>query len=60
MSSRDAQGEAEEIAQLREHGIRGAHVFVHQRRDGVQGVEQEVRLKLQAEIFELRLGELGL
>src|SRR6185369_5713138 len=60
VSSRDTQGEAQEITQLREHGVRGAHVFVHQRRDGVQGVEQEVRLELQAEIFELGLGELGL
>ena len=52
--------EAKKIAELREHGISGAHIFVHEGGDGVQRVEQEVRLKLQSQVFELRLGELGL
>jgi len=55
-----AQREAEKIAELREHGVGGAHVFVHDGGNGVERIEQEMGLNLKAKIFELRLREAGL
>ncbi len=51
------EGHAQQVAQRGDHRIRAAHVLVHQRRDGVQGVEEEVRLELHAQHVELRLRE---
>lgn len=57
---RAAKREAQKIAELREHGISGADVFVHDRGNGVERVEKKVRLDLKAKIFELRLRESSL
>ena len=51
------QRHAEQIAQRRDHRVGAAHVLVHQRRDRVQRVEQEVRLQLHAQHLQLRLRE---
>ncbi len=48
---------AEQIAQRRDHRIGAADVLVHERRDRVQRVEEEVRLQLHAQHVELRLRE---
>ncbi len=55
-----AQCEAKEIAELREHGVGGADVFVHDGGDGVERVEEKMRLNLEAEIFKLGLRETSL
>ncbi len=50
----------EELAQAQDHAFRRARVARHERRDGVQRVEQEVRLELELEGLKLRLRELDL
>ena len=52
--------ETEKIAELREHGVGGMNVFVHDGGNGVERVEKKVRLNLKAEVFELGLREFGL
>ena len=52
--------QAQQVAQLRQHLVGGVDVAVHQRRDRVQRVEEEVRVELPLQRFELRLGEPGL
>ena len=52
--------DAQQIAQLDEHPVRGVDVAVHQRRDRVQRVEQEVRVQLLLQRLELRRNQLGL
>ena len=49
------QRHAEQVAQLRQHLVGGVGVAVDQRRDRVQRVEQEVRVELPFQHFELRL-----
>ena len=56
--ARGAQRQAQQIAELREHHVGGFHVFIHHRRNRVQRIEEEMRLELEAQIFELRFGEL--
>ena len=60
MRSRSLQREAQQVAQLRDHRVRGPNVFVHDGRNCVQGVEEKVRLQLQTLIFQLRLRQLSL
>ena len=55
MLERDAQ----QVAQLHQRAIGGVHVPVHQRRDRVQRVEQEVRVELLLQRLELRLDQPG-
>src|SRR6266446_5167808 len=58
MRARGLEREAQEVAQLRDHRVRGSNVFVHDGRNRVQRVEEEVRLQLQTQIFQLRLSQL--
>src|SRR5262249_57602696 len=51
--------EAQKIAEARDHSVGGLHITIHERGDGVQRVEEEVRLELHLEHFELRDGEAG-
>ena len=51
---------AEQIAEAHQRAIRGVDVAMHQRRNRVQRVEQEVRLQLMLQRGHLRLDELGL
>ena len=51
---------AEQLGEARDHALGGGRVVGDQRRDGVQRVEQEVRLQLLAQRVELRLGEMAL
>jgi hypothetical protein len=53
------EGEAQQVAEPRDHVVGRVDVAVHQRRDPVQRVEQEVRLQLHAQRFELRAREGG-
>ena len=55
LSRRTGNCEAQELAQARNHLIGCAHVFVHRCGDGVKRIEEEVRLKLEAQILQLRL-----
>jgi hypothetical protein len=43
------QRHAQQVAERGDHGVRAADVLVHQRRDGVQRVEEKVRLELHAQ-----------
>jgi hypothetical protein len=52
--------EAEQIAQARERAVGLLDVLVHQRRDGVQRVEEEVRVELLLQRRELRFDQPGL
>src|SRR5712692_435503 len=58
--ARSLQRQAQQITELRNHGVGDANVFIHHRRNRIQCVKEEVRLQLQAQIFQLRLRELGL
>ena len=49
--------QAQQVAQPRQHGVGGLDVAVHQRRDGVERVEQEVRVQLALQRLQLRFGE---
>ena len=51
---------AEQIAQPHQRPVGGLDVAVHQRRDRVQRVEQEVRVQLLLQRLELRLDQPGL
>src|SRR5271165_5947925 len=53
------QRETQQIGELQRHVLGGKSVVARQCRDGVQGVEQEVRLKLDLQHFKLGKGELG-
>ena len=48
---------AQQVGEPRQQPVRALHVGLHQRRDGVQRIEQEVRLQLRLELRELRLGQ---
>ena len=50
----------QQIAQTHERPVGGLDVAVHQRRNGVQRVEQEVRVELLLERLELSFDEPGL
>ena len=54
------QRHAQQIAEPRDHGVRGIDVAMHQRRDGVERVEQEVRLHLPLQGVQPRLDQPGL
>ena len=49
---------AEKIAESRDHAVGFRRVFRNERRDRVQGIEKEMRMKLHLERAQLRLGEL--
>jgi hypothetical protein len=49
---------AQQIAEPRDHATHAARVALDERRDGVQGVEQEVRVELTTQGVEPRFGEL--
>jgi hypothetical protein len=49
--------QAQQLAQARQHPVRLVDVLVHQRRDGVQGVEEEVRLELPLQRLGLGLDQ---
>ena len=49
----------EQIAETHQRAIGGLDVAVHQRRDRVQRVEQEVRMQLLLQRLQLRLDEPG-
>ena len=51
------EGVAQQVAQKGQHAVGRPQVLVHEGRDGVQGVEEEVGMQLQAQDLELRLGE---
>src|SRR5450631_2728924 len=52
-----AESRAEQIAKATQDTIRADHVALHQRGDGVQRIEQEMRPELGTEARELSLGE---
>src|SRR5271165_1039617 len=52
------QREAQQVRQLQGHVLGGESIVAGQRGDGIQGVEQEVRLKLDLQHLKLRVGEL--
>src|SRR5215204_1094062 len=54
------QGETEEVAQSSDHAVGRVRVAVQEGGDGVERVEEEVRMELHLEGFELRLRELRL
>ena len=47
----------QQVAQLDEHPVRGLDVAVHQRRNRVQGVEEEVRVELTLQRLQLRFDQ---
>ena len=49
---------AQQLAQPRDHAPHAARVALDERRDGVERVEEEVRVELRAQRVEPRLGEL--
>src|SRR5207302_7673442 len=51
---------AQELAQAGQHAVGQLDVPVHQGGDGLQGVEQEVRVQLGLEHLQLGLRQLGL
>src|SRR6185436_19521905 len=51
---------AQQLAELRDHSLRGTRVSVHLLRDRVERIEQKVRLQLHLEQSELRSRELRL
>src|SRR5262249_41674287 len=52
--------DAEQIAQPADHSVGGIRIAVHERGNGVQRVEQEVRVQLRLERLEARLDDLRL
>ena len=57
---RGPQRGPKQLGQAVDHLVRRRRVVVHGGRDGVQGVEQEVRLELEAEAAQLGAGEVRL
>ena len=51
------QREPEQAAKAGDHLVGGLGLGVHQLRDGVEGVEQEMRLQLHLEHLEMGLGQ---
>ncbi len=51
---------AQQVRELCEQRVGASDVDMHQRRDGIQRVEQEMWLQLCLELRELRLGEMSL
>src|SRR5581483_11718813 len=49
---------SQELAQPRDHAPNAAWIPLHERRDGVQGIEEKMRIQLHAERVEARFGEL--
>ena len=54
---RRLERQPQQIAQLHEHAFGSGHIAVHQRRDRVQRVEEEVRVQLMLQRLELRFDE---
>ena len=52
------QRDAQQIAQLRDHVVGGIDVAVHQRRNRVERVEEEMRLQLPLQRLQLRFDEM--
>ena len=50
---------AQQIAEPRDHDVGGFDVLAHQRGDGVERVEQKVRMDLHLQRLHLRAGERG-
>ena len=50
--------EAQQVGQLQRHVLGGRPVIARQRGNGVQGVEEEVRLQLDLQHFQLRVRQL--
>ena len=50
----------QQIAQLSDHPFREAWIVAHERRDGVQGIEQKVRSQAGFDVRELRAREIHL
>ena len=50
----------QQVAEPRQHRVGGVDVAVHQRRDRVERVEQEVRVQLPLQRLQLRFGQAGL
>jgi len=53
------EGEAQEVGESDEHFLGGSGIFADERDDGVEGVEEKMRLELGLERVEPRLGEVG-
>ena len=51
------QRRAQQIGQARQQPIGPRHVDLHQRRDRIQGIEEEMRAQLRLELGELRFGQ---
>src|SRR5262249_51527146 len=54
------QSQSQQVAQPRDHPLGGFHVAAHQRRDGVQRVEEEMWMQLHFQRLQLSLRQLGL
>src|SRR5262245_40884430 len=52
--------QSQQVAQPRDHPLGGFHVAAHQRRDGVQRVEEEMWMQLHFQRLQLSLRQLGL
>jgi len=52
------EGQAKEVAEAHQRAVGCVNIAVHERRDGVQRVEEKVRVQLLLERFELRFHEL--
>ena len=48
---------AQQVGELRQQPVGARHVDLHQRRDRVQGIEEEMRAQLRLELGELRFGK---
>ena len=51
---------SQQVTQARDHRVRCVHVSQHQRRDGVQGIEQKVRLQLALQSQQFGVTKVGL
>ena len=56
--ARAVEGEPQQVAQAADHPVGGIGAAVHQRRDRVERVEQEVRVQLRLQRPQPRLGQL--
>ena len=56
-SPRPREARSQQITQLREHAIGARGVRLHERRNRIQRIEEEVRTQLRLQLCELRFGE---
>ena len=59
MCTRVFEGGAQQFAEAGDHPIGQIEVFLHEGRDGVERIEQEVRVELHFEHLQLRLSQPG-